>query len=88
TNGNYPDLSNLGSMTGPGSFDATGQKVTTGTGGIFNVSTGNSISISENTACTNGYTVTGSNANINASDIGGSKNPVSYDSCTGQYTGF
>jgi type IV pilus assembly protein PilA len=89
TNGAYPTGVYDQAMTGPGSYDANGTN-STGTSGLFNISTGNTITItaSTTTGCTNGYKVTGYNANINADDIGGKNKTVSYDSCTGQYIGF
>jgi len=94
-NGYYPGQTASGTgtiavpaMTGPGSYDATGTKVTTGTGGIFNISAGNTITVvDESATCTNGYEVQGYNANI-GSGPGSSTTPVSYNSCTGQYSGF
>ena len=94
-NGYYPGQTASGTgtiavpaMTGPGSYNADGTKVTTGTGGLFNISAGNTIQVTADTTCANGYIVTGYNANITAADTGGQNNKVSYDSCTGQYTGF
>ncbi len=57
----------------------------------LNVSRGNTINISY-VSCgggtaNNGYTVSGSNSQI-SSGPGSSGSPVSYDSCTGQYSGF
>ncbi|OSS41774.1 Type 4 pilin PilA [Desulfurella amilsii] len=95
TNGMYPGQSASGTgsvavqqMTGPGAFDANGTLVTTGTNGIFNISTGNIITVTADTTCTNGYVVSGYNLNITNTSIGGKDKAVSYNSCTGQYTGF
>ena len=93
-NGYYPGQTASGTgtiavkaMTGPGSFDEGGNSVTTG--GLFNISTGNTIQVAASpNGCTNGYIVTGYNTNITAGDIGGKDHTVSYDSCTGQYSGF
>jgi len=98
-NGYYPGQTASGTgtvgvksaMTGPGSFDGNGTKVTTG--GLFNISTGNTISIASDGTCTNGYSVCGKNANINSGSLGstdtyGTATSVCYDSCTGQYSGF
>jgi len=94
-NGYYPGQTASGTgtiavpaMTGPGSYDATGTKVTTGAGGIFNISAGNTIQVTADTTCANGYQVSGYNANITSGSVGSQSDPVSYDSCTGQYSGF
>lgn len=95
TNGYYPGQTASGAgpvqvtspMKGPGAFDATGAPVTTGTDGIFNISAGNSISVASDTTCANGYSISGSSSNI-TTGVGSSGTPVSYDSCSGQYSGF
>jgi type IV pilus assembly protein PilA len=88
TNGTYPTLPQTTTPVGPISWSLASKGAVT-TGGDLNVSTGNIISIAADTTCTNGYTVSGWNANINTGDIGSSSSkPVSYDSCTGQYSGF
>ncbi len=86
TNGAYPTLP-ITTTVGPVSWSFSSNAAVT-TGGDLNVSTGNIISITADTTCANGYMVSGSNANITAGSIGSSSSPVSYDSCTGQYSGF
>lgn len=87
TNGAYPTLP-ITTTKGPVSWSlGTDAAVTTGTGGDLNVSTGNIIEIKADTTCTNGYVVSGTSSNI-TSGPGSSGTPVSYDSCTGQYSGF
>ena len=90
TNGAYPTGVYNKGMTGPGSYDETGTKVTTGTNGLFNISTGNTITITADTAtgCTTAYTVSGTSSNITSGPGSSSGNAVTYDSCTGQYSGF
>ena len=88
TNGAYPTGVYGQAMTGAGSFDANGTNSTSNASGIFNISAGNTIEVTADTTCANGYIVTGYNANITAGDIGGKDHTVSYDSCTGQYSGF
>jgi len=97
-NGYYPGQTASGTgtiavsaMTGPGSYDGNGTKVTNG--GLFNISTGNTIVIASDSKCTNGYSVCGMNVNINSGSLGstdtyGGATSVCYDSCTGQYSGF
>ncbi len=97
TNGGYPTLP-IGPMgPGPVTWGCTSVSGGGGTctalaagasGGDFNISTGNTITISSDTSCANGYLVSGYNANITAGSVGSSSSPVSYDSCTGQYSGF
>jgi len=87
TNGAYPTGVYGQAMTA-GSWSANGTNSTGTASGIFNISTGNTITITADSTCANGYKVEGYSANIKAGDIGGKDNPVSYDSCTGQYSGF
>ncbi|MEM4066286.1 MAG: prepilin-type N-terminal cleavage/methylation domain-containing protein [Candidatus Micrarchaeaceae archaeon] len=83
--GDYPSPTSCG--PGPTQCSLTDASGNTSTNAL-NVSPGDTITIAADSACTNGYKISGSNSNISASDIGGSSNPVSYDSCTGQYSGF
>ncbi len=89
-NGGYPQIPFT--MTGPGSYSCVAQSggggtcsASTGSGGDFNISAGNKITVTADSSCTNGYTISGYNSNI---DSGSSATPVSYNSCTGQYYGF
>ena len=85
TNGSYPTLP-ITTTVGPVSW-SLGTNAAVTTGGDLNVSSGNIISIAADTSCTNGYKITGSNSNI-GSGPGSAADPVSYDSCTGAYSGF
>jgi type IV pilus assembly protein PilA len=85
TNGKYPTLP-ITTTAGPVSW-SLGTNAAVTTGGSLNVSPGNIISITADSSCTNGYKITGSNSNI-GSGPGSSTTPVSYDSCTGAYSGF
>ncbi len=92
TNGGYPQIPFT--MTGPGAYSCVAQSggggacsATSGSGGDFNISTGNTITVSADASCTNGYTISGYNSNID-SGPGSKTTPISYDSCTGQYSGF
>ena len=94
-NGYYPGQTAAGgkiagfTMKGAGSFDATGTNVNGTTSGIFNISAGNIITVADDSAtCTNGYKVSGYNINISSGLGSSSTNAVSYDSCTGAYSGF
>jgi type IV pilus assembly protein PilA len=84
-NGSYPKLP-ITTTVGPVSW-SLGTNAAVTTGGDLNVSTGNTITISADSTCTNGYTIKGSNSNI-GSGPGSSADPVSYNSCTGAYSGF
>jgi len=89
TNGNYPTLP-ITTTEGPVSWSlSSNAAVANGTaGGDLNVSTGNTIKITADTTCQNGYKVEGYSANITSGSVGSDSKPVSYDSCTGQYVGF
>ena len=89
TTGSYPTLP-ITAGPGPVSWSFSGNAaVANGTaGGDLNVSTGNTISIAADTTCQNGYKVSGYSANITSGSVGSQSDPVSYDSCTGQYSGF
>jgi type IV pilus assembly protein PilA len=84
-NGQYPTLP-VTTTAGPVSWNL-GTNAAVTTGGDLNVSKGNIISITADSSCPSGYTVKGSNNQI-SSGPGSSANPVSYDSCTGAYSGF
>lgn len=84
TYGVYPTATSCG--PGPAQCNLTnGSNTSTN---ALNVSPGDTVTITADNSCTNGYKVSASNSNIGASDTGGSGNPVSYDSCTGAYVGF
>jgi type IV pilus assembly protein PilA len=86
THGSYPTLP-ITTTTGPVSWSFSNNAAVT-TGGSLNVSPGDVISITADTTCANGYKVSGYNANITSGSVGSQSDPVSYDSCTGQYSGF
>jgi len=87
TNGVYPTGVYGKNMTA-GSWTGNGTASNGTAGGLFNISAGNTITVvDESATCTNGYEVQGYNANI-GSGPGSSDDKVSYNSCTGQYTGF
>jgi type IV pilus assembly protein PilA len=86
THGSYPTLP-ITTTTGPVSWSFSKNAAVT-TGGSLNVSPGDVISITADTTCANGYQVSGYNVNITSGSVGSQSDPVSYDSCTGQYSGF
>jgi len=86
TTGSYPTLP-ITTTKGPVSWSFSKNAAVT-TGGSLNVSPGDVISITADTTCANGYKVSGYNANITSGSVGSQSDPVSYDSCTGQYSGF
>jgi type IV pilus assembly protein PilA len=89
THGSYPTLP-ITTTEGPVSWSFSKNAAAgNGTaGGSLNVSTGDTISITADTTCANGYKVSGYNVNITSGSVGSQSDPVSYDSCTGAYSGF
>jgi type IV pilus assembly protein PilA len=87
-NAQYSDYPTLPVTCGPGPTqcsltDSAGNT----SANALNISAGDTVTISADSACANGYSISATNSNI-GSGPGSSKSPVSYDSCTGVYTGF
>ncbi len=90
----YGDYPTKTTSAGPGPAQVSLTDGNNTSTNALNISTGNTLSISWVTcasgtagAGSEGYTISGSNANI-SSGPGSSTTPVSYNSCTGQYSGF
>jgi len=89
TNGSYPTLP-ITTTAGPVSWSfSNNAAVANGiAGGDLNVSPGDVISITADSSCANGYKISAYNVNITSGSVGSQSDPVSYDSCTGTYSGF
>jgi hypothetical protein len=91
-NGKYPTLP-IKTSTGPVSWSfssnsQTKSETNNSSDVSLDVSTGDIVLITADRSCTDGYKVSVYNVNITSGSAGSQNNPVSYDSCKGQYSNF